>query len=135
MSQPRSIAGLTRWGSPGACGGLGALAGVVPEEPDQSGDRPEVRGGGSGLPVEDSRPIDLDPQRSLALEESEVQAALSDMIAERQEFRRVRATNGFLAFQPQITKWHRRGARAGFSGTRGSRASAPRTSSNSTGVA
>jgi hypothetical protein len=58
------------------------LAGVISEESDHCRQCPEVRGGGSGLPVEDGGLVDPDPQRNLPLEESEVQTALSDVIAD-----------------------------------------------------
>jgi hypothetical protein len=63
-------------------GGLGNLPGVVTEELDHGRQCPETGGCGSGLPIEDSGLVDPDSQRNLPLEESEVQTALSDMVAD-----------------------------------------------------
>ena len=132
-SQPRTVLGSTPsmsarasmlspclWRGGGPAGpdsvASGVAPGVVPEESDHSRQRPKVRRGGPGLPVEDGRLVDPDPQRNLPLEESEVQAAFPDVVADRAEFRRVRSINGFRAFQLQIAKWQRRDGRAGSSG-------------------
>ena len=73
-----------RWlaDQPARVGGLRARTGVVTEESDHCRQGPETGGGGSGLPMEDRRLVDTNPQRNLPLEESEVQAARSNVIAD-----------------------------------------------------
>jgi hypothetical protein len=73
---------MERADQPARIGGLRARTGVVAEEFDHSRQRPETGGSGSGLPVEDRRLVDPDPQRNIPLEEPKVQAALSDVVAD-----------------------------------------------------
>ncbi len=77
----------------------------------------EARGCGSGLPVINRRLVDPDPRRHLPLEEPEIQAAFSDVIADGAEFRRISSPQGLRASKHEITKWQRRGVCVGSWGT------------------
>jgi len=67
------------------------LVRVVTNEPEHPEERPEVRSGPPpSLPVVDGGLVDSEKQRNLPLQESEVQAALPLVVADRAECHRVR---------------------------------------------
>ena len=106
-------------------GGLGTRSEGVAKETEGYRQVLEVRAVASGLPIEDGGTIDPNPQRNLPLKQSEIQAPLPEMIADRPQFRRIRSINGFRRSEHEITKWQRRGDVASISAPPGGLAPAP----------
>jgi hypothetical protein len=67
---------------PTQIGGFRGPPGVVTEESDHCRQCPETGGDGSGLAVVDGRFVDAGSRRNIPLENSEVQATLSKMVAD-----------------------------------------------------
>jgi hypothetical protein len=99
---------------------------VVPQEGDDSGDEPQLRGGTVGFPVADRRLIDVQMASHIALQKAEIDPSLAEVVAQGREFTRVGGWEWLLANELDMAKWQRNHAPVATTETRSRNAPARR---------